>query len=87
MFNHKSTQVTFFFFFFKLGLTLARQALYHLSHASSLFGCGYFGDGVCMLFAQPASNLDPPNLSLPSIYVYRREPPVPSLAHFLVYAK
>jgi hypothetical protein len=28
------------------GFTLAKQVLYHLSHASSLFCSGYFGEGV-----------------------------------------
>jgi hypothetical protein len=28
------------------GFTLAKQALYHLSHISSRFSCGYFEDGV-----------------------------------------
>jgi hypothetical protein len=43
----------FFFFFFLVGLGLctqgfahAKQALYHLSHASSQFCPGYFGEGV-----------------------------------------
>jgi hypothetical protein len=33
------------------GFAFAKQALYHLSHTSSLFCSGYFGDRV-LLFAQ-----------------------------------
>jgi hypothetical protein len=41
----------FFFFFcgtvvWRQGFTIAKQALYCLSHASSAFCCSYFGDGV-----------------------------------------
>jgi hypothetical protein len=49
--------IDFLFFFFSgtrvwtQDSTLAGQVLYHLSHASSPFCSGYFGDGVCELFA------------------------------------
>jgi hypothetical protein len=63
------------FFFFLVGLQfefrdshLAKQALYRLSCTSSPFCSGYFGGGGCLLNYLPglASNLDPPNLNLPS---------------------
>jgi hypothetical protein len=40
--------MTFFFFLVGLGFgfTLAKQALYCLHHAFSLFGSDYFGDGL-----------------------------------------
>jgi hypothetical protein len=36
----------FFFLFLGLGFALAKQVLYHLSHTSSPFCSGYFGDKV-----------------------------------------
>jgi hypothetical protein len=45
----------FFFFFFLVGLGFglrpAKQVFYCLSHTSSPFCSGYFGDGVTELFA------------------------------------
>jgi hypothetical protein len=47
---------------------LAKQMLYHFSHTSSTFCSGYFGIIIIILNYLPslASNLDPPDLSLPS---------------------
>jgi hypothetical protein len=45
---------------------LCLQALYCLSHTSSSFCSGYFGDGVSNSLPGLASNLNPSNLSLPS---------------------
>jgi hypothetical protein len=42
---------------FELGFTLAKQALYHLSHTFSPFCSGYFGMGSCKLFAQAGLEL------------------------------
>jgi hypothetical protein len=44
-----------------LNFALARQALYHLSHASSPFCSHYFGDEV-LLFAHTGLDLNPPVL-------------------------
>jgi hypothetical protein len=47
-----------------------KQVAYHMSHASSSFCSGYFGDGGLMnCLSGLASNQDPPNLSLPSIRI------------------
>jgi hypothetical protein len=65
------TWETFFFFFFLVirgfelrAYVLARQELYHFSHASSPFCSGYFGDGV-LLFAQASLDHDPTILCFP----------------------
>jgi hypothetical protein len=51
-----------------------------LSHTSSPFCCGYFGDGSLMNhLPRLALNLDPPDLSLSSGYDYTHEPPVPAI--------
>jgi hypothetical protein len=72
--------IIIFFFFVGLVFELFRickaallQLLYQLSHTSSSFCSGYFGDG-CLVNCLPglASNLSPPNLSSPSSYDYRR---------------
>jgi hypothetical protein len=63
------------FFFFLVGLVfelralhLAKQALYLLSHASSSFCSGYFGDGGLANYVPGlAFNCNPPDLSFPSI--------------------
>jgi hypothetical protein len=62
-----------FFFFFLVGLgfevkasSLQKQVLYHLSHTSSPFCCGYLRDGVLGTIVQSGSNHNPPDLSLPS---------------------
>jgi hypothetical protein len=48
------------------GFVLAKQMLYHLSHTSSPFCSGYFGDGSLMNYLPGlASNCDPPHLSFP----------------------
>jgi hypothetical protein len=39
-----------------------KQMLYHLSHTSTLFCCGYFGSRVSLL-AQADPDQDPPILS------------------------
>jgi hypothetical protein len=45
----------------------AKQILYLLNQTSSPFYPDYFGDGVFMNYLlRLASNLDPPDLSLPS---------------------
>jgi hypothetical protein len=60
------------------GLTLTRQALYHLRHsARSFFMLDIFERGSCDYFPRLALNLNPPDLCLLSSYVYRREPPAP----------
>jgi hypothetical protein len=63
----------FFFFFFGVtgvstqGFTLAKQALYNLSHTSSPLCSGYFGDGsLSNSLPGLASNHKPLDLSLPS---------------------
>jgi hypothetical protein len=62
---------------------LAKQAFYHLSHNSSPFCSGYFGDGgVLNYFPGLALNCDPLDLSLPSKRDYRCEPPVPGSLQF-----
>jgi hypothetical protein len=49
------------------GFTLAKQALYCLSHTSSTFCSGYFGDEVSQtILPRVASNSDPPDLTIPS---------------------
>jgi hypothetical protein len=49
-------------------LHLAKQALYLLSHASSSFCSGYFGDGGLANYVPGlAFNCNPPDLSFPSI--------------------
>jgi hypothetical protein len=58
--------------FFTVGLvfelrafTLAKQALYHLSHTSSPFCSGYFGDGdIANYLPRLASKLNPSDFSL-----------------------
>jgi hypothetical protein len=44
---------SFFFFWWTQGFVLAKQVLYHLSHTSSPFCCGYFGDGVSWAGLEP----------------------------------
>jgi hypothetical protein len=71
----------FFFFLVVLGfeLMLARQVLYCLSHTSSAFFPGYFGDGDLMNYLPGlALNYYPPNLSLPSSWDYRCGLPHPA---------
>jgi hypothetical protein len=47
--------------------TPAKQVFYSLSHTSSPFYCGYFGDGsLSNYLPMLALNHDPPDLSLPS---------------------
>jgi hypothetical protein len=47
---------------------LARQALYFLSHSSSHFCSGYFGDRDSLLFfVQAGLDCNPPILHLPAI--------------------
>jgi hypothetical protein len=48
------------------GFVLAKQELYHLSHASSLFCSGYSADGVVNYFPGLAANHNPHNLSFSS---------------------
>jgi hypothetical protein len=69
--RHPTTWTLFqtFFLLVRLGVwtqgfALAKQALYHLSHTSSPFYCGYFGVGGLMNYSLGlASNLIPPDLS------------------------
>jgi hypothetical protein len=75
----------FFFFFFlvgwslNLGLILAKQALYPMSHTSSPFYSGYFGDGGLMnCLPRLVLNLNPPDLGLPSSWDYSCELLTPS---------
>jgi hypothetical protein len=56
------------------GFTLTKQVLHHLSHTSSPFCSGYFGDGVLNYLRRLALNHDLPNLSLPSSWNYRCGP-------------
>jgi hypothetical protein len=80
-----------FFFFCHAGCVLARQSLYHLSHASSpSFFSGGFGERV-LLFAQARSDQDPPILGFPQFLGWNCAQPCPafffslrvSLANFL----
>jgi hypothetical protein len=49
------------------GLHVAKQVLFHLSHTSSPFCSGDFGDGGLLYYLLGlASNHDPPDLSLPN---------------------
>jgi hypothetical protein len=61
-------------------VTLARQVLYHLNHTSSPFLLWLFwrwGD-LKNYFPRLVLSNDPPDLSFPSSWDYRREPQVPS---------
>jgi hypothetical protein len=75
----------FFFFWCDWGLNsglhmLPKQALYHLSHASSPFCSGCLGAGSLKKYLPMlASNHNPPNHSLPRNQDYRNELPVPGL--------
>jgi hypothetical protein len=56
---------------------LAKQIPYHLTHISSLFYFGYFGDGGLMnYFLGLAWSPDPPDFCLLSGQDYKGEPPV-----------
>jgi hypothetical protein len=60
--------------------TLAKQVLWHLSHTSSPFCSGHFGDGgLSNYLPSLPSNHYPPNHSLPSSQDYRCEPAFLSL--------
>jgi hypothetical protein len=71
------------FFYFWLyqdlnsGLCFARQVLYHLSHSSSPFCSGYFGDRV-LLFAQTGLDCDPPILGFPQLLEWQVHATTPS---------
>jgi hypothetical protein len=55
-----------FFFFPSFACKLAKLAVYCLSHTSSPFCSGYFGDGGLLNYLSGlALNHDPPDLSLP----------------------
>jgi hypothetical protein len=59
---------------FELGFSLAKQALYHLSHIFSPFFSVYFGNGVLINYLpRLVLNCNTPNLSLPSSWSYRIE--------------
>jgi hypothetical protein len=67
-----------------LGFELRALCLQSRSHTSRPFCSGCFGDGISRDYLPGlASNLDPPNLSLPNSSDYKLgllvdEPPVPS---------
>jgi hypothetical protein len=75
----QNSTLTFLFFLFSflvvLGFELRDSLLQSLSHTSSSFCSGYFGDG-CLEnhLLQLVSNLNPPDLSLLNSQVYRRQP-------------
>jgi hypothetical protein len=53
------------FFFLNQGFALIKQSLYYLSHTSSPFCSGYFGDGGLTNYLPGlVSNHNSPNLSL-----------------------
>jgi hypothetical protein len=59
------------------GFEFARQALSHLSHTSSSFCFGYFGDGVSRTIC-----LGWPQTTIPNSQDYKCEPPVSSFNNF-----
>jgi hypothetical protein len=65
------------------GLCIWKQPLYHLSHASSPFLLWLFLEMGSLDYAWLASNLDLPQLSLPSSYYHRCEPSAPAYLIFL----
>jgi hypothetical protein len=59
------------------------SGLSHLSHTCNTFCSGYSGDGGLENYLTGlASNHDPPNLSLPSSWDYRREITVPGKDYY-----
>jgi hypothetical protein len=68
--NKSHRDVSFFFLFGRTGIwtqgfTLAKQTVYHLSHISSPFYSGYFGDRISWTICLTLSG-NPADLSLPS---------------------
>jgi hypothetical protein len=57
------------------GFTLAKEAIYHLSHISSPFCFGYFfgNGGLAKYLSRLASNCNPSDLSLLRKHDYRHE--------------
>jgi hypothetical protein len=76
--------VTFLLFFLLVGLSfelrtsyLQSKTFYHLSHTSSTFYFGYFGDRSSWTMPGVILNWDPPDLNLPSGKEYKHELLVP----------